>query len=301
MKNLILIPFTIFLSLIVYSQKPGDILKEKAGEGVRQGAEIATEHTADKVADKILGGLFGKKNKNKKQKGKDVSTTNQNNTTGEKMLSTSTSFHTYSKYDFVPGDKVVAYEDFSQDHIGDFPDKWTTNSSGEVVTIDGQSGHWLELRKPGIFIPEFIKSLPDNFTLQFDLMVNPDFHGYSNRLQLFIIDGDNGKRDFDGTYFFQTTRSGVLFSFWPADASPNPSKTEIKFNNFENGKQMLHNQTTSDQFAATGGKNIVKVAIWRQKERIRMYLNQDKIIDAPRALLPGKKLSKYCFLDRCSS
>ena len=31
------------------------------------------------------------------------------------------SFEAFSKYDFVPGEKVVAVDDFTQDEIGDFP------------------------------------------------------------------------------------------------------------------------------------------------------------------------------------
>jgi hypothetical protein len=30
---------------------------------------------------------------------------------------------------------VIAQEDFSQDAIGDFPAKWNTNGTGEVVTL----------------------------------------------------------------------------------------------------------------------------------------------------------------------
>src|ERR1700694_3101790 len=35
----------------------------------------------------------------------------------------------YSKFDFVPGEKIVVMDDFTQDAVGDFPDKWNTNSS----------------------------------------------------------------------------------------------------------------------------------------------------------------------------
>ena len=28
---------------------------------------------------------------------------------------------TYSKYDFVPGEKIIVFEDFMQDAVGDFP------------------------------------------------------------------------------------------------------------------------------------------------------------------------------------
>jgi hypothetical protein len=35
-------------------------------------------------------------------------------------------FQSYSRFDFVPGEKIVGVEDFSQDSIGDFPAKWNT-------------------------------------------------------------------------------------------------------------------------------------------------------------------------------
>src|SRR5262245_63724076 len=82
-------------------------------------------------------------------------------------------FQAYSKFDFVPGEKVVAFEDFSQDAIGDFPARWNTDGSGEIVTVAGKTGRWLKFTKPGFFTPEFITELPDNFTMEFDLTVPP--------------------------------------------------------------------------------------------------------------------------------
>jgi OmpA-OmpF porin, OOP family len=46
------------------------------------------------------------------------------------------SLQAYSKYDFIPGEKVIFYEDFSQDAVGDFPALWNTNGSAEVVTTN---------------------------------------------------------------------------------------------------------------------------------------------------------------------
>ncbi len=42
----------------------------------------------------------------------------------------------YSKFDFVPGENVIFFEDFAQDNIGDFPALWNTNGSAEVVTTN---------------------------------------------------------------------------------------------------------------------------------------------------------------------
>ena len=44
-----------------------------------------------------------------------------------------TDFKSYSKFDFVPGEQVIFFEDFLQDAIGDFPVNWNTNGTGEVI------------------------------------------------------------------------------------------------------------------------------------------------------------------------
>lgn len=81
----------------------------------------------------------------------------------------------FSKYDFVPGTQIVAFEDFGDDAVGDFPDGWDTNASGEIVTIEGRQGHWLMFTKGGIFLPGLADVLPDNFTLEFDLAASTPF------------------------------------------------------------------------------------------------------------------------------
>ena len=46
----------------------------------------------------------------------------------------------YSKYDFVPGEKVVYAADFAQDEIGELPVNWNTSGKAELVTLDGVAG-----------------------------------------------------------------------------------------------------------------------------------------------------------------
>ena len=91
---------------------------------------------------------------------------------------TAPAFQAFSKFDFVPGEKVVALDDFTQDAVGDFPARWNTNASGEIVTVTGRSGHWLKLAGTGFYLPEFVNALPDDFTLEFDVLTPPVFSGY---------------------------------------------------------------------------------------------------------------------------
>jgi hypothetical protein len=55
-----------------------------------------------------------------------------------------TQLQAFSKYDFIPGEKVIFFEDFSQDAIGDFPALWNTNGSAEVVTTNLYEGKWMK-------------------------------------------------------------------------------------------------------------------------------------------------------------
>ena len=41
--------------------------------------------------------------------------------------------------------------------------------------------------------------------------------------------------------------------------------------------------------------NPVHVSLWRQRQRMRVYLNEEKLFDLPRALAPGSKLNTLLF------
>ena len=78
-------------------------------------------------------------------------------------------FKSYSKFDFVPGEQIIYFEDFAKDAIGDFPDKWNTNSSAEVVTVGNLSGKWLKTVNEGLYKPQIkTNGFPDNYTIEFD-------------------------------------------------------------------------------------------------------------------------------------
>lgn len=292
-KFILLIATTAFLSNAM-AQKTSDILKQQAGEGVKEGATLATENTADKVTNKVLNSIFSKKNKKAK---KDNSTpppspatnnTNSNAATGNATasnlpvnISSDTSIQTYSKYDFVPGDKILVFEDFSKDAIGDFPENWNTNSTGETVTVSGQPGNWLMLNKKGIFKPEDINNLPDNFTLEFDLI----YSGDNPSLQLFLVSGgdDKGKLTFD-----IGKRSGVDIGIQPILRDKGGI---VHIYSYNEGENTIDNQI---QFQNNGEAKI-KVSVWRQKQRMRVYINQEKVFDLPRAFTAGKDYNTVMF------
>ena len=191
----------------------------------------------------------------------------------------------YSKFDFVPGEKVMVVEDFMQDAIGDFPDKWNSTGSGEIVSLDGKTGHWLMVNKQGEYLPEFINSLPDNFTLQFDLAANETFSFNSSYFWISLVSMTNPGKEFTHWGRFPQGTEGVRIGLHPQNAG-GPEAGLTEFLTYSKGEQLLKNETGLYPFFAKT-RNVVKVAMWRQKQRLRVYVNEVKVWDIPRAFQTG--------------
>jgi outer membrane protein OmpA-like peptidoglycan-associated protein/Sec-independent protein translocase protein TatA len=192
------------------------------------------------------------------------------------------SFQAFSKFDFVPGEKVMALDDFTQDAVGDFPAKWNTNASGEIVTIAGRPGRWLKLAGTGYFVPEFISALPDDFTLEFDVLTPPTFEGYP--LNAVLTDLAPG-----AAANFNTPTNGFALRLLPGSGGAGTSETQVR----QDSASAAQTSKPAAQF--TKGGNPVHVSMWRQRQRIRVYLNEEKAWDLPRAFLATAKLSMLVF------
>jgi outer membrane protein OmpA-like peptidoglycan-associated protein len=224
----------------------------------------------DKSVDKTVDDVTkGKKDE------KGTEETNGNSTNASKTEPAT--MKTYSKYDFVPGEVIIVYEDFMQDAVGDFPDKWNTNASGETVTIDGKQGHWLKINKQGVFMPEFIDSLPDNFTFEFDLLCDNPGQIWALYTSVASL-SDRGHPE-----SWNTTNSRFTMTIAPGGDGNGSSTVERR----KDGTGEASTSTDTKQFAA---QKLVHIAMWRQKERMRVYFNQEKAWDLPKAMSP---IAKY--------
>ncbi|MFN3660859.1 MAG: OmpA family protein, partial [Brevinematales bacterium] len=65
-------------------------------------------------------------------------------------------------------------------------------------------------------------------------------------------------------------------------------------NGCENGSIVIRNEITSDQLNRIS-KNKAHISVWRQKTRLRVYVNEEKILDIPRAFSSNEKFSYFIF------
>ena len=258
----ILITILLFLTANFFADAQfGNILdkaKKKAEDKVAKKVDDATEKKTDTPAEE--------------EKTSDDAATATS--AGEKP----TGIKVYSKFDFVPGEKIVVFEDFMQDAVGDFPDKWNTNASGEVVTIEGKEGHWLMLNKQGIFMPEFIDSFPDNFTFEFDLLCDNPGKAWALYTSIVTLADRNHPEQ------WQSADSRFTFTITPYPDDNSLSYIERR----KDGVGEAASSTTTKHFSDK--TKPVHIAVWRQNERVRVYFNEEKAWDLPKAMA---KVAKY--------
>ncbi len=187
-----------------------------------------------------------------------------------------------SKFDFVPGEKLIVYDDFSQDAVGDFPGLWFTNGSGEVVTIDGFEGKWLMLKDNSKYFMDKLLTLPENYTIQFDLMCSMPFEWGSSQLYFRLKDVIDIDRYREGRNGGEMTDSNFRNDHFTIDFHPGLDNGSTKAYGHYTGFNQKGNLSYEQNFIPVKGKNLIKVSLWRQKERLRMYVNENKMLDLPK-------------------
>jgi OOP family OmpA-OmpF porin len=190
------------------------------------------------------------------------------------------SLQSYSTYDFVPGDNVILFDDFSQDAIGDFPALWTANAAGEINTLNIAPGKWLNLNSTdgNYFLLKSI-DFPRNFIIEFD-----------------IVPKKTGGRIAAGLILYGEEKPKEM------DNSPHPGNGGIIIS-IEKERWNTMGYKTSENTAITGSSSVNPVEaekvnhviIWVQNRRFRIYHKSAKVLDMPTNVFDGTKFNRLCF------
>ncbi len=174
--------------------------------------------------------------------------------------------------DFMPGGNVIFEDNFSRDPIGDFPARWSTNSEGAVVELDGFPGKWLKINGNVAVNPELKKKLPEDCTIEFDLVV---------------------KQGSCRVHFGVTPLSDV------AAGKVRYKNIGVTLQNLTGYPDVVVNKDVMDvsskrDFSMDGYiDRILHVGIAINKTRFRVYLDETKVIDMPKLLIPEYRNNFY--------
>ena len=201
-----------------------------------------------------------------------------------------------TKYDFVPGEKIIAYEDFSATEIGDFPLKWKTNATAEVVTVNGKRGKWMKINKESVFYPEFIKDLPENFTLEFDLGVNQKWDSSPFVINITNLSDPKLYTDYYHYVNWKGTHS-LHMQIRPAIIDQRAGFARLQTATVGN---YLVDSDIEFKSWDNGPTNFAHVALWRQGQRLRGYVNGEKVWDVQEVFDPKSKYNAITFAQQGS-
>ncbi|MDC8005677.1 OmpA family protein [Aureisphaera galaxeae] len=195
----------------------------------------------------------------------------------------SSTFKINSKFDFVPGDELLFFDDYSNDFIGDFPSKWNTNGSGEVVTFNDNNERWLEILSGyGIYYMPLDVDLPEEYTIEFDLFGYGLDSKTSSTAKLQILLSDNTKFK-QGEYW---AAAWIPFGQYGAFG------IQVKSYAYGEG-HTINNTITADIRKATLNRPHISIAV--NKERFRLWVNEKKYIDIPKMLTQKDQIKALKF------
>ncbi len=286
MRTLITIfVLTLFVSMtgnVSGQLKLKDKLKKVEGS-VDQRTDQGIEKGLDKAQEKI-GNLFKKKEASGQSQQEQQEQQNQegNQATDQNVDQAAsphaTALEAYSKYDFIPGEKVIFFEDFSQDAIGDFPALWNTNGSAEVVTNNLFPGNWMKFSGWESIWTDELLQLPENYTIEFDLINLPDKDNNMPGCMFRLMQAKNVKSWDGGTapgmggFQFHTDYGRPFYSTWLFGAEC----SQLNLDGFKD--EEMYKEKMNQKY---------HIAIWVQKSRLRLYQDELKVFDIPKAFPTG--------------
>lgn len=252
---------------------------KKIDEGVKKGYDEVEKGIENPGGDSKNGKQDSTSNNTKKSEDQKVNN-NKDTETPTKTSGDEVKFSSTTQYDFVPGDHVIFFDDFSQDAVGDFPALWTANAPGEINTVSIAPGNWFNLNSTdGNYFYLNDIDFPKNFIVEFDII--PKKKGGRIAAGL-ILYGETKKKEMDnGT---APGNGGIMISI---------EKQNWNTWGYKAGES--ERITGSSTLKPVLEEKLNHVIIWVQGRRVRIYQDQTKVLDMPTNLYADVKLSRLCF------
>lgn len=265
-------------------KKLGKKAQNAAERTVEQRVEEETTKKTDQALDSILNpGAEDNKNPSESGKPETGGSDGSGDAKGEDSETPSTgpkTLEVYSKFDFVPGDKTLFFDDFAGEFVGDLPLKWNTNGGGEVVTLGDSPGQWYAVTNKSLTVPNFTGPLPEDFTVEFDVKAVNISRKTSSAASLTI-------------YLSETPNLNTRENFVAAEINfcQYIAMGIQVYNQFEGNPDPIRNTLGRDLREVY--QDVVHVSIAANKNRFRIWLNEAKIADIPMLIRDPSKINYF--------
>jgi outer membrane protein OmpA-like peptidoglycan-associated protein len=182
----------------------------------------------------------------------------------------------WANYDFVPGERVLIAEDFSKDRVGNFPKRFEL-INGNMEIVEWQGKRWLRVGSAGQFSVALPETLPERFTVEFDLTIpwgGMALYGHEHG------SGANSPAATHSVVVIEGTEAGVYRGQNKGESTVDP-RTIIK--------------NLSDQYSKSGISEPYRVRIQGDGKYLKVYLNEHRVANIPNADFARTKAITFHF------
>jgi OmpA-OmpF porin, OOP family len=172
---------------------------------------------------------------------------------------------------FTRGNKILFQDNFEKDALGDFPARWASNLGGELKKLKGFDEKYLKVPAKAVINLIQTKPLPNNFTLEFDVIIPSD--------QPYACPGFNfGEKVEPGMNFLLAPRKDIHFDILKSDRSG--YKNQLRY-----GTIAMNNTLKKIDYTPQSNQKI-HWAFEVNNTRIRLFIDGEKQLDLPGQYLP---------------
>lgn len=169
----------------------------------------------------------------------------------------------WSNYDFVPGARVLFAEDFTRDRVGNFPRRLEL-MEGNMEVVEWSGRRWLRATGAGAFKLPLPETLPERFTIEFDLTLPWWAVGfYSGEYEGL---GDVSVYGPSGVVMLSGTEAGVYRANGAGKSAVDP-------------RELMPN--LNDEYEESFLSKPLRVRMQADGRYVKLYLNEKRISNMP--------------------
>ena len=271
-----------FFSFTSQAQLKG--LMKKVQNKVEQKVDQRIDKKVDNQIDKTLDDIEGKNT---------AKTVTSTPATGNSSEPVNSGIKSYSKYDFVPGEKIIYSNDFSTDNMGELPIGWNTNGNGVVAIFPTLKGNWAQFYQNSNYLTDNVDSFTQNFTIEFDLLIRRENPKAAFPQLAFgvLASGDLPPTD-NALLKEYTTNFAVELKIQPQDNNASHMHLET----YSEKQRYLNTDIKKHGVLQELINKPIHIAFQVQKERLRVWFNEEKMYDLPKAITAGALINQLYFV-----
>jgi len=167
----------------------------------------------------------------------------------------------WANWDFVPGDTVLFFDDYTKDRVGDFPRRWEL-VQGNFEIVEWQGARYVRVTSTGVIAVPLPRTLPERFTVEFSLTLG---HGNA-RASL-------APAPIDGAARAGTRHEGTQVNWQWSKAGVSASR---------NAGPTVETRIDNTQYA----ERVIPVRVMADGNYMKVYWDDRRVANVPNAIFP---------------